>query len=81
MMRDATFQRRLNQLASAKRRYLKELERCEDEYERRFGECPSDVDDDFWIDFAHTTGADVNIPTVKDVVDHALDCCRRMSRH
>lgn len=80
-MKDGKFQRRLSQLAAAKKRYLENLKVCEDEYERRFGEHPSDCGDDFWIDFANTTGADVHTPSVKDVTDNAGECCRRMSRH
>jgi len=66
-MKDATFHRRLRQLAAAKQRYLTELTACEAEYERRFGTAPGDIDDDDWIDFAHVSGAILAVPTVADV--------------
>jgi len=76
-MKDGTFTRRLRQLVAAKKRYLAELSACEDEYKRRFGEYPSDWDDDQWIDFAHVSG-EAEIPTLGEINVNALQC-RRMS--
>ena len=75
-MKDATFQRRLRQLAAAKARYLEELKACEDEYERRFGTHPSDWDDDSWIDFARACGGPCRIPSVAMVSRDALESKR-----
>ena len=79
-MKDATFQKNINLLAAVKSRYLKNLKVCEDEYERRFGFHPSDRDDDFWIDFAHTCNTEgVDPPSVKELTENAL-ICKSMAR-
>ena len=76
-MKDGTFQRHLNQLAAAKQRYLRELKLCEDEYERRFGCNPSNVDDDFWLDATHLGGGDTATLTILEVTDNILQLRER----
>lgn len=70
-MKDGTFRRHMRQLTAAKFRYMKELEVCEAEYERRFGFNPSEVDDDFWIDCFHVSGGLMDTPSVQGVVESA----------
>lgn len=68
-MCDDLFQKRLTRLASRHQAYLKELEKCEVEYVRRFGTHPSDWNDELWIDFAHL--GDCATPTVQEVTEGA----------
>ena len=49
-MNDRQFQDSLNDLYRARSEYDAALEVAEAEYIRRFGEKPSDIDDDHWID-------------------------------
>ena len=49
-MKDKSYQLLLNQLTKAHAKYLALLNKAEEEYKRRFGNYPADVDDDWWID-------------------------------
>jgi hypothetical protein len=73
-MRDLDFQRKLNTLSDLKETYLAQLARCEKEYQRRYGAHPSNWDDDFWIDFAHTSGEMHGRISVAQVKASALLC-------
>ena len=55
-MNDSTFTRKLKTLVNVQNRACKLLIECEEEYERRYGSNPSDVDDDRWIDNFHGHG-------------------------
>ena len=39
---------------------------AENEYERRYGNNPSEVDDDFWIDALHYGQGDINLEKIKE---------------
>lgn len=52
-MTDKEFQKRIDIALRAKQRYYKLTEIVEVEYERRYGNHPSEVDDDFFIDTFH----------------------------
>jgi hypothetical protein len=54
--------------------YQKQLEACEAEYERRFGNHPSDVDDDQWIDSFHVGNGEC--PALEDIVESAKVACQ-----
>jgi hypothetical protein len=49
-MTDNKFNEVLIKLNKAHSKYLNLLRIAEEEYKRRFGNYPADVDDDFWID-------------------------------
>jgi hypothetical protein len=67
-MTDNKFEILLYKLNRAHRKYCKLLSLAEDEYKRRFGNFPSEVDDDWWIDsFCQSPAGS----TLKDVIIHA----------
>jgi len=49
-MTDKQFNQLLKKTAKAGNKYLTLYRQAEHEYERRYGDNPSDIDDDFWID-------------------------------
>ena len=49
-MTDKQFEKLLFRVNSAHSKYLQLLKEAENEYKRRFGNYPSEVDDDWWID-------------------------------
>ena len=53
--------------------YQEQLELCEAEYARRFGNHPSDVDDDQWIDSFHVVGGG-KCPPLEHIIDSAEAC-------
>lgn len=63
-MTDTQYQKLLNRLSKSHRKYLNLLEQAENEYERRFGYNPSDVDDDYWIDSFHQTCSGASVENV-----------------
>jgi len=67
---NSTFTRKLRALAKLQNKACVLLTECEEEYERRYGVNPSDVDDDMWIDAFHGHG--FSDPTAVDAhtVDH-----------
>jgi hypothetical protein len=52
-MTDKSFERLMQKAAGMYNKYKLLLEEAEREYERRFGDNPSNVDDDSWIDAMH----------------------------
>ena len=66
-MTDPQFEKLLARTAKAQRKYNSLLILCEQEYERRYGSYPSDVDDDSWIDSLHGAGGMANELTVEEV--------------
>lgn len=52
-MSDTQFTALLSRVARAYNKYKPLLDKAESEYERRYGNNPSDVDDDYWIDSLH----------------------------
>lgn len=55
-MTDKEFQELIKETHEAKESYQSLLYEAEQEYERRWGHNPSDVDDDTWIDSLHMPG-------------------------
>lgn len=73
-MTDSQFTKLLQRAAKAQNKAGDLLKQCESEYERRYGENPSDIDDDMWIDAMHygATGACSEHITAKDVDNGAV---------
>lgn len=42
------------------------LKISEDEYQKRYGQSPSDVDDDWWIDSLHICTGDTDLQKIKN---------------
>lgn len=71
-MTDKEFNSKLKQLHNAHKKYQQLLGECEDEYERRFGFNPSDIDDDNWIDSFHINCIPANLQQVTEHAELAL---------
>ena len=66
-MTDKQFGKLLTKLNKAHGAYCELLFKAEEEYKRRFGNYPSDVDDDWWIDsFCQSPAGS----TLEDVLKH-----------
>ena len=52
-MKDKDFQKLLDDTTKAHLKYRSLLDKAEEEYKRRFGFYPCEVDDDYWIDSFH----------------------------
>lgn len=52
-MEDVEFKRLIVKARSLARKHAKAIEDAEEEYVRRYGINPSDIDDDGWIDTVH----------------------------
>lgn len=52
-MTDKKFQDLINRTVKAKHKHAELLKQAEAEYEKRYGNNPSKVDDDVWIDTMH----------------------------
>lgn len=66
-MTDKTFGKLLNRLNLAHAKYLSLLRQAEEEYKSRFGNYPSEVDDDWWIDSFHQSDSG---STLSDVLEN-----------
>lgn len=68
IMTDKEFQKRMDITAKLHSKYVAALSKIEEEYKRRYGNYPHEIDDDFFIDsFSQTlSGA-----TVKQVEENA----------
>jgi hypothetical protein len=67
-MTDNRFQELLNNLSKSHNEYSVLLKKAEKEYERRFGNHPCDVNDDFWIDSFRNSPSSAK---VEDVIESA----------
>jgi len=63
-MTDIQFQKAINKATKKLNEYHAALEIAEEEYKRRFGTYPSDVDDDNWIDAMHLEGFGITVEEV-----------------
>ena len=63
-MNDNQFQKAINKATKKLNEYNTALKVAEDEYERRFGSHPSDIDDDYWIDSMHVQGSRITVDQV-----------------
>lgn len=61
-MTNELFQILIDRTHLLKEDYFDLLKKTEEEYEKRYGNNPSDIDDDSWIDSMHQPGCDP--PTV-----------------
>jgi hypothetical protein len=64
-MNDNQFQKALDKATKKLNEYHSALKIVENEYQRRFGVHPSDIDDDDWIDSMHVTGSGTTVEQVK----------------
>jgi hypothetical protein len=71
-MTDEKFQKLIDQTIKQKLRFFALLEKVENEYERRFGYNPSDVDDDNFIDTFHMPQNDAM--DVATLTERAKNC-------
>lgn len=66
-MTDRNFQKLLDRLSAANEKYFDLLGAAETEFERRYGQHPSDVDCDSWIDTFHQPGGtETTVAQVKE---------------
>lgn len=80
-MTNPEFTKLLRRTALAYNKYKPLLELAEQEYERRYGSNPSDVDDDAWIDSMHgACGACSESITAKEVDEHAKAKMEQLAR-
>jgi hypothetical protein len=71
-MTDAKFQKSIDKTLALLQKYKAELAIAENEYHRRYGHYPSDIDDDGWIDCLHI--GDQSSLTVDKVDQNAKMC-------
>lgn len=64
-MTDKQFQKAIDEARDSLIKYHKKLKVAEDEYERRYGVHPSDIDDDEWIDSLHVVGIPIKVEQVE----------------
>jgi hypothetical protein len=69
-MTDKEFKKLIKDTKAAQKRYLTLLDKAENEYERRFGNNPSDVNDDNWIDTMHYPQEELNF---EDMMEKAKE--------
>lgn len=65
-MTDKQWQLVINKCVKAGNKHLTLLKIAEDEYIRRYGHNPSEVDDDFWIDALHQCKGSTDINKIKE---------------
>ncbi len=63
-MTNTEYRKLLMRLTKANRKYKTLLAEAEEEYKRRFGDFPSEVDDDAWIDGFHATDSGLSFSDV-----------------
>lgn len=73
-MTDKQFEKLMNHCAKAWNKYHSLLQECEEEYQRRYGKLPSDVDDDGWIDALGGGGGVARSLTAEEVKEGAIIC-------
>jgi hypothetical protein len=77
-MKDTEFQKLITKTQNAANLHVKLLRELEEEYRRRFGSYPADLDDDWFIDsFSYGNGY-IN-ETVKSLTENALNCRKNKS--
>jgi hypothetical protein len=65
-MTDAQFQKSIDKTMSLLVKYKSALKIAENEYERRYGANPSEIDDNYWIDSLHIGyGSRLTVDTVE----------------
>ena len=71
-MTDAEWKRLIERAGKARRNAEELRKQAEAEYVRRFGENPSDLDDDWWIDTMESFGDAVNITQIIANAEEAM---------
>ena len=71
-MTDKRFESLMARCADAYNKYRRLFERAEAEYVRRYGQHPSDVDDDYWIDSLGGGCGDASAITALQVHENAM---------
>ncbi|MCB9073998.1 MAG: hypothetical protein H6552_00475 [Chitinophagales bacterium] len=69
-MTDKQFQKAIDEARDLLIKYHQKLKVAEDEYERRYGCHPSDVNDDEWIDALHVVGIPITVEQVEKSVEY-----------
>lgn len=69
-MTDKQFQKAINEARDSLIKYHQKLKVAEDEYKRRYGCYPSDIDDDEWIDSLHVVGIPITVEQVEKSVEY-----------
>jgi hypothetical protein len=65
-MTDKQWESLIKKTIQAFRNHQQNLKLAEDEYVRRYGEHPSEVDDDFWIDIMHYGNGSCDMKGIKE---------------
>ena len=65
-MTDKQWQSAINKCRKAGDEHKRLLTIAENEYIRRYGHNPSEVDDDWWIDTLHVCTGDTDLEKIKD---------------
>ena len=77
-MTNNQYNKLLHRLVSAKLKYKQLLKEAENEFEKRFGSHPSDIDYDPWIDTYHISGGFLSIETMEG---DSIGGVKRYSNH
>jgi len=72
-MTDRQWQLVINKCRKAGDEHLRLLRIAEKEYIRRYGNHPSDVDDDWWIDALHYCTGDTDLKEIKSSAENRND--------
>ena len=64
-MTDKQFQKAIDEAIVSLIKYHQKLKVAEDEYERRYGSHPSDIDDDEWINALHVVGIPIKVEQIE----------------
>ena len=70
-MTDKQFTELLKKVANAGNEYIRLYHLAEEEYERRYGANPSDIDDDSWLDWFALAGGICSDDKTAEDVDNA----------
>jgi len=65
-MTDKQWQKVINKCRKAGEEHLAYLHTAENEYIKRYGHNPSEVNDDWWIDTLHYCKGDTDLQKIKD---------------
>jgi hypothetical protein len=72
-MTDKQWQSVINKCRSAGDEHLRLLKIAEDEYVRRYGQHPSEVDDDWWIDALHQCKGNTDLQKIKESAEQRFN--------
>lgn len=75
-MTDSEWKRLIVQTVKAHEKAKSLREKAEQEYERRYGQNPSEVDDDWWIDTITAQGESSKSVDLEQIKSQAEMCCK-----